>query len=185
MKNIIFKILKFINKIFYPSFDCPKDLLIATFKNVFIQKIIGVNRKVAWPVHFTSKVISPKKINIGTRAPGLAISCYLDGRNGINIGHNVWIGPGVTIVSRNHSITNYNDYELGRPIAIGNDCWIAANVTILPGVSLGNHVVVAAGSVVTKSFTEGDVIIAGVPAKKIKDIPSYEHVYDNKSRINE
>lgn len=44
------------------------------------------------------------------------------------------------------------------------------NAVILPGVHLGDHTIVGAGSVVTRSFPEGNIIIAGVPAKKIKDL---------------
>ena len=52
---------------------------------------------------------------------------------------------------------------------IGNDVWIGGNVTILPGVTIGNNVVVAAGAVVTKDL-EDNALYGGVPARKIKDI---------------
>ena len=53
---------------------------------------------------------------------------------------------------------------------LGKECWIGSNAVILPGVRLGEHTVVGAGAVVTKSFEEGWCVIGGVPARKIKDI---------------
>lgn len=51
----------------------------------------------------------------------------------------------------------------------GNDVWIGGNATILPGVTIGNNVVVAAGAVVTKDVPD-NTLVGGVPAKKIKDL---------------
>ncbi|WP_368253629.1 DapH/DapD/GlmU-related protein, partial [Clostridium paraputrificum] len=59
--------------------------------------------------------------------------------------------------------------ELGKPITIGDNCWIGGSATIVPGVTLGNNVVVAAGAVVTKSFGD-NVVIGGNPAKIIKEL---------------
>jgi len=55
-----------------------------------------------------------------------------------------------------------------QPVTIGNDVWIGGNVTILPGVTIGNNVVVAAGAVVTKDVPD-NCVVAGIPARKIKD----------------
>ena len=52
----------------------------------------------------------------------------------------------------NHDTNNYEIYIKGSPIIIGDNCWIGASSIILPEVKLGNHVVIGAGSVVTKSF---------------------------------
>ena len=56
-----------------------------------------------------------------------------------------------------------------KPIVIGNDVWIGANAVILPGVTIGNHSVVAAGAVVTKDVP-ANTMVGGVPAKFIKNI---------------
>ena len=66
-----------------------------------------------------------------------------------------------------------NNYINNGPIIIGNNCWIGTNAILLPGVELGEHVIVAAGSVVTKSFKESNIVIGGNPAKILKSIPPY------------
>jgi len=148
--------------------------IILLVKHFFIQKILRINPRVGWPVHWTSKVISPNNIDKGTRCPGLSMGCHIDGRNGIVFGDNVWVGPRVTIVSMNHDVSNFKIYEECNPVVIGENCWLAANSVILPGVELGPHTIVAAGSVVNKNFPDGDQILAGVPAKVVKKIASYE-----------
>lgn len=149
----------------------PPRLLL---KHAIIQKIFRINAQVPWPVHWTSHVTAPEKIDPGTRAPGLSQGCHIDGRNGIQFGKNVWVGPRVSIISMNHDSQNYRRYLPADPIVIGDNCWLGANVIILPGVRLGNHVVVAAGAVVTKSFPEDDIVLAGTPARIIKRLPPYE-----------
>ena len=142
-------------------------------KNWIIQKLLGFNRRVPWPVHWTTKVKSYNKIIPGTRCPGLSPGCYIDGRNGIIIGKNVWIGPNVSIISMNHDLNDNSKYIKEESIVIGDNCWLGAGTIILPRVKLGNHVVVGAGSVVTRSFNEDNIMIAGSPAKIIKYIGDY------------
>lgn len=59
--------------------------------------------------------------------------------------------------------------EYGAPITIGDNCWAGGGVTILPGVTLGDNVVIGAGSVVTKSYGD-NVVLAGNPARIIKEL---------------
>ena len=90
----------------------------------------------------------------------------------VHIGNYVMIGPNTLITTVNHPITPKGRREhlgIGKPVTIGNDVWIGGNVTILPGITIGNNVVVAAGAVVTKDV-EDNCVVAGIPAKKIKDI---------------
>ncbi len=87
----------------------------------------------------------------------------------VSIGDNVTISGDVLILTHDNSISkidrNKTDF-FGR-VNIGNNCFIGARSTILYGVTLGNNIIVAAGSVVCNSFSEERIIIGGNPAKKI------------------
>jgi maltose O-acetyltransferase len=87
------------------------------------------------------------------------------------IGNYVIMGPGVRIYTKNHGYENLDIPIALQPIIesevhIGNDVWLGANVIITPGVSIGSHVIVAAGAVVTKNIPDY-AIVGGVPAKII------------------
>jgi len=62
----------------------------------------------------------------------------------------------------------YTFVNMASPVKIGDRCWIGSNTIILPGVTIGDNVVVGAGSVVTKDIPS-DVIVAGSPAKIIRE----------------
>ena len=173
LKHLLQETLYLSLKLFGKGFsnrDFPPSLL---FRHAIVQKILRINSHVPWPVHWTSQIKAVDKIDRGTRYPGLALGCYLDGRNGIVLGANTWIGPYVRIISMNHDVNDYTRYRVESPIEIGDNCWLGANCTILPGVKLGNHVVVAAGAVVTKSCAEDNVVLAGVPARIVKRLERY------------
>ena len=88
------------------------------------------------------------------------------------------MGPGVKLISANHDLLNFDIHTKNEPIEIGDNCWISANAVILPGVKLGNHVVVAAGAVVTKSFSD-NCLIGGVSARVIKELDDYQSACDS------
>lgn len=92
----------------------------------------------------------------------------------ITIGNNVTISTNVTFLTHDNSICKVlpNFTDVFGKITIDDNCFIGANSTILPGVTLGNTTIVAAGSVVTKSF-DGNVIIGGNPARIITDTDKY------------
>ena len=76
------------------------------------------------------------------------------------------LGPGCKLLTPNHPIDymqRREPVETGYAIHIGEDCWLGGNVTVCPGVTIGNRVIVAAGSVVTKDVPD-DVMVAGNPA---------------------
>jgi acetyltransferase-like isoleucine patch superfamily enzyme len=149
---------------------------------IIFQRIFRVNSETPWPVHWSSTVSEPKKIKLKNWLsypgyivyPGYSIGNYIQAINGIEFGVNVRIGPGVKIVSANHDTNNYDKWPKAKPIQIGDHVWLGANSVILPGVSLGPHTIVAAGAVVTKSFEEGNCVLAGVPAKVSKRLPNYD-----------
>ena len=86
------------------------------------------------------------------------------------MGSNVMIGPNTLISTVNHPMTPMGRRKhlgIAMPVKIGNDVWLGGNVTILPGVNIGNNVVVAAGAVVTKDVPD-NTLVGGVPARKIR-----------------
>lgn len=93
------------------------------------------------------------------------------------IGKNSLFASNILISTENHGVDPNHTYatqELeSKDVTIGENCWIGEKVTILPGVTLGDNVIVGAGSVITKSF-ESNVIVAGNPARIIK-----KYNYDN------
>tara|TARA_B100001093_G_C26805161_1_gene1005138 strand:- start:1253 stop:1723 length:471 start_codon:yes stop_codon:yes gene_type:complete len=90
----------------------------------------------------------------------------------IELGNTIAIAADCKFITRNHIYKDKDtpiadqDYQY-KPIKIGDNCWFGYNVIVLPGVTLGKSCIIAAGSVVTKSFQDYSVI-AGVPAKFIK-----------------
>ena len=146
------------------------------FKYFLFQRIFRINSHVPWPCHWSSIVTNPDKITINYHRPfpGFMPGQYIQSINGIEIGKNLRLAPGVKIVSASHNLNNYDVHDEVGPIKIGDNCWIAANAIILPCVELGDHTVVAAGAVVNKSFPEGNCVLGGVPAKIIKKLGDYE-----------
>jgi maltose O-acetyltransferase len=101
--------------------------------------------------------------------------------NRIDIGRNVLIGPNVQIYTASHPVSasdriiqnpepHHAPYKTkALPVTIGDNCWIGGNTVILPGVSIGNNVTVAAGSLVTKDISANKLVM-GSPARLIRDI---------------
>lgn len=136
------------------------------------SRLWGANRNIPWPVNPNTVISNPNidfdvnNINI-FQTPG----CYWQCKKAkIIVGKNSWIAPNVGIITTNHDIHDTSRHCDGKEINIGESSWIGMNSMVLPGVTLGPHTVVGAGSVVTKSFPNGYCVIAGVPAKIIKEL---------------
>jgi len=103
-------------------------------------------------------------------------ACSFLDMGGITIEDHVLIGPKVNLVTENHPLTPADRRALiSKPILVKRNAWIGAAATILPGVTIGENAVVAAGAVVTTDVPD-NTIVAGVPAKIIKSIDSKETV---------
>lgn len=112
-----------------------------------------------------------KQIRIGANT-FINSKCFFSCSAPIEIGSNCAIAYGVTLATSTHQIGNKQrraGKTIGYPIKIGDGCWIGANTTILPGVTIANGCIIAAGSVVVENC-EPDGLYAGVPAKRIKDL---------------
>ena len=94
----------------------------------------------------------------------------MDTTGGFSIGDNTIIaGMGSHFYS--HGQTPH-DTNLRAPITIGSWCYVGSDVRMTPGSSVGNHCFVGMGAVVNKPFTETHALLAGVPARKVKDLPA-------------
>lgn len=97
-------------------------------------------------------------------------ACSFLDMGGITLEDDVLIGPRVNLVTENHPLDPADRRALiTKPILIKKNAWIGAGATILPGVTIGENAVVAAGSVVSKDVP-ANVVVGGVPAKTIKSI---------------
>lgn len=105
----------------------------------------------------------------------------------VTIGNNVMCGPNVTFATPLHPLlpTQRNarkqsdgkiaDIEYGAAITVGDNCWLASNVTVCPGVEIGKNCVIGAGSVVTTDIPDNSLAL-GVPAKVIRQITDQDHL---------
>ena len=106
------------------------------------------------------------KLTIGDNS-GIGVNCVIHGE--CHIGKDVMMGPECIVFTRNHlfdDVTkpmNTQGFEEEKPVYIGDDVWIGSRVIILPGVKIGDHSIIGAGSIVTKDIPQW-AIAAGNPA---------------------
>lgn len=143
-------------------------------RSLFTQKLAGFNRNVPWPVSPFINISEPSGIRFHPDDLNnfQMWGSYFANQGGgiITIGRGTYIGPNVGIVTTNHDPLNPDDHRPPADITFGKSCWVGMNSVVLAGVTLGDHTVVGAGSVVTRSFPEGHCVIAGSPARKVRDL---------------
>ena len=123
----------------------------------------------------STTVLAPFSTNFGkhtTIGKNVFINhgCSFLDLGGITIEDEVLIGPQVKLVTENHPVDPSNRKSLDvKSVHIGKNVWLGAGAIILPGVTVGENSIVAAGAVVTKDVPS-NTIVGGVPAKYIKNI---------------
>jgi maltose O-acetyltransferase len=117
-----------------------------------------------------SRITSPGEVSIGSHC-NLAQGVFITGGGGVTIGNWVGFGPDVKIWSVNHRFSDPDRPWMlqgseNKPVVIEDDVWLAANVFVLPGVTIGKGAIVSACSVVSKSIPPY-ALVAGNPARVI------------------
>jgi acetyltransferase-like isoleucine patch superfamily enzyme len=172
IKNRIKKTMVFKQYLFIRSIGTSLYLV-----NWIYQKILRIDPS-SINKCFTSRCIASDKIIIQGNCvevrKSLAVSggCYFQATHGIEFGQNTIWSFNVTMVTSDHDLNDLRleNTEKSGPIKIGGNCWIGSGAVILPDITLGDRTIVGANSVVTKSFPEGHVVIAGCPAKIIRKL---------------
>ena len=97
----------------------------------------------------------------------------------IYIGDNVMFAPGVIVATAGHPVNptlREKGYQYNKEVHIGNNVWIGANATILPGVTIGDNTVIGAGAVVSRDIP-ANVVAMGVPCKVVREIGEHDKEY--------
>ncbi len=118
-------------------------------------------------VHGGGYISDPRKLVMGSGS-FLNRNCYLDLSASLVMEDGVTVGHGVTFITTEHrGLPWRRGVDAYRPILLKERCWIGANATVLPGVTVGSKAVVAAGALVTHDVPAG-CVVAGVPARVLQ-----------------
>lgn len=136
-------------------------------------------------LHFRTEIRAPWRLRIG-KGSIIGDNAILDAREGLTIGRNVNLSSNVSIYTLQHDHRDPyfrcpTPQERKLSVEIGDRAWLGSNVTVLPGVSIGEGAVCCAGCVVTKDV-EPYAVVAGIPAKKVGERPRHlVYEFDGKS----
>lgn len=105
----------------------------------------------------------------------------------VYVGDHTMFGPNVTLATAGHPIwpgLRERGYQFNLPIHIGRNCWLGAGVIVMPGITIGDNVVVGAGSVVTKNLPS-NVVAVGNPCRVMREVNDKDRQYYFKGRLIE
>lgn len=143
-------------------------------QGVFFQRILRRNPSARYPVSPSTCIDDPSNLIFDPNDLQnlMHTGCYFSNAHGgtIIIGSGTVIAPNVGIVTTHHKLTDVTQHQEPKDVIIGRNCWLGMGSVILPGVTLGDGVVVAANAVVTQSFPIGSQLLAGAPATVKKSI---------------
>lgn len=152
-------------------FLLPRYKVMNAAKSLYLRIVwrASIGRRVVY--YSGVRLMSGRNLSVGDDVD-FATGVLVTTDGGVSIGDRVLIGYGTRIISGNHNIPEnrgriFNGGHTRVPISIGNDVWIGASCVVLPGVTIGEGAVVAAGSVVTRDV-EPFCIVAGVPARILR-----------------
>jgi acetyltransferase-like isoleucine patch superfamily enzyme len=136
------------------------------FRNYWYRRA-GLSLGTHSSIHWRAEFYSPQTITVGDWTT-IGDTAFLDGRSGLQIGDCVNLGSHVSIYTRQHDPDDPDFAEVGGPVTVGSYAWLASHCIVLPGVTIGEGAVVAAGAVVAKDVAPY-TMVGGVPAKYIRD----------------
>lgn len=144
--------------------------------NALFQRVLRIDSDCRYSKHYTSRVLHARHLVIENECVKVRRSLAVSGGCYINCADGLWIGEGtiwsanVAIVSQDHDMSDYDRAPSSSGIRIGRNCWIGLGAVILPGVTLGDRTIVGANAVVRSSFEAGHVVLAGVPARVVRQL---------------
>jgi acetyltransferase-like isoleucine patch superfamily enzyme len=138
-----------------------------------IYRRLGLGLAEGAIVHRGLELREPANITIGAGTV-IGFRATLDGRRGITIGRSVNVSSEVAIWTLQHDLRDPQFGEVGAPVVIGDRAWLSFRTTVLPGVTVGEGAVVAAGAVVTRDVPPY-AVVAGVPAQVIGQRPPMDY----------
>ena len=138
------------------------------------------SRLIGKPVDKSFRLFPPfytncgKNTTVGKRV-FINTGCHFQDQGGITLGDGTFLGNNVVLTTMNHDFDpQQRSTTYPAPIVIGKNVWIASSVTVVPGVTIGDGAIVAAGAVVTRDVPP-NTIVAGVPARVVREIRPGEH----------
>lgn len=143
------------------------------WRSFWLQRVLRINSHVPFPVSASIAISDPRRLHFEVEDLNnfQTFGCYFQNAHAdIHIGRGTYIAPNVGMITANHDFGDLDTAASGKPIVIGEWCWIGMNAVILPGVVLGPRTVVGACSVVTRSFPSGHCVVAGAPAAVIREL---------------
>lgn len=161
IKSVGLSVLLYVFNSFVSHF--PSHLLRRWFLRHFMKVTLGQGSS----IHMRLRLYTRGQISIGDTCV-IDRDCQLDGRGGITIGNNVNLAPEVMILTASHDPDDESFAGIEKPVVVEDYAWLATRALILPGVTIGHHAIVAAGSVVTKDVSP-HTIVGGNPARLIRE----------------